>query len=336
MNLGEGNTPLIESTRAGEAVGLKNLRFKLENCNPSGSYKDRFVAGEIGRMLEAGQRECIATSSGNTGSALAAGSARYGLKCTIVVNEQAPAGKLVQMQAHGARVLRVPGFIADPKLTSDVMDLLAEAARIQGMALVVSAYRYCPVGMARVEAIGHEIVYNSPKPPAIFVPVGGGGLFTAVARGAAGTRARVFAVQPERCNTVVKAWESGASHIEPVQSTTRISGLSVPFDIDAGIALQTLREQGGKALAVSDEEVWDAQRLILSHEGIYTEPAGAAAFAGAIKALQRGWIAPDDPVVALVTGHGFKDPDSVSMVAAKYPEQRIEAADLRNLLLGDK
>jgi len=114
VTLGEGNTPLIRSLRVGPHEGLDRLFFKLENTNPSGSYKDRFVAAEVEQVLASGAKGCLATSSGNTGSALAAYCARYGLPCVVLVGETTPAGKLAQMQAHGARVLRVRGFLSSP------------------------------------------------------------------------------------------------------------------------------------------------------------------------------------------------------------------------------
>lgn len=330
--MGEGNTPLLASSRLGRQLGLPSLFFKLESCNPSGSYKDRFVAWEMARLLGAGQRACVATSSGNTGSALASCAARYGVACTIVVNEFAPAGKLIQMQAHGAQVIRVPGFGVSAQLTEGVMELLQTLSRERGVALVISAYKYCPAGMAGVETLGQEIVRAIPC-PVIFAPIGGGGLVSAVCRGVTGTQARVVAVQPEGCNTLVKAWEAGTDSISPVESTTRVSGLSVPFDIDASLALRELRARNGHALTVSDAEVFEAQGQMLALEGIYTEPAGATALAGAKKALQLGWIRPDDPVVCLVTGHGFKDPDSTARAAAAHPDRRVEVQDLKETLI---
>ena len=91
--LGEGNTPLIPSASTGASLGLAQLYFKLESCNPSGSYKDRFIAAEVARLVRLGVRACMATSSGNTGSSLAAYCARYRIRCAIVVNQDAPAGK---------------------------------------------------------------------------------------------------------------------------------------------------------------------------------------------------------------------------------------------------
>ncbi len=335
--LGEGSTPLVESVSIGKSLRLEALYFKLETCNPSGSYKDRFAAAEMSRMLNAGVRACVATSSGNTGSALAAYSARYGVACAIVVNQHAPAGKLYQMQAHGARVIRVRDFATEPAVTMQVYDLLAELSKSEGIPLVVSAYRYCPEGMAGVESLSEEIARQAPQRlDHVFVPVGGGGLFTAVCRGfsrPANAKPRVHAIQPEGCSTVVASFERGDTKIRPVNSTTGISGLSVPFDIDGSLALSELRRSGGFGLAVSDEEVLDAQRLLLGREGIYTEPAGATALAGLLRARREGRISEAGTAVCLVTGHGFKDPNSVERAAAQHPAVLTEAGQLKSCLM---
>src|ERR1700677_322743 len=107
FGLGEGQTPLILSRRIGPSIGLRNLYFKLETVNPSGSYKDRFAAAAISLMLREGKKRCLATSSGNTGSALAAYSAAAGISCDIVTVETAPSEKLRQMAAYGARIFKV-------------------------------------------------------------------------------------------------------------------------------------------------------------------------------------------------------------------------------------
>jgi threonine synthase len=213
-------------------LGLSRLYFKLENCNPSGSYKDRFVAAEVGRLVRLGVRPCVATSSGNSGSSLAAYCARYGILCAIVVGDDAPSGKLDQMRAHGARVFRVSSFARDPAVTTQVFETLAVLAERHGMPLVVSAYRFCPEGMAGVETIARELCEQAQGvPDHVFVPVGGGGLFTAVCRGfecVPGVRPRIHAVQPEGCLTMVASFLRGDEEIRTIESATRISGLSVP------------------------------------------------------------------------------------------------------------
>jgi threonine synthase len=330
-SLGEGGTPLVQSVRIGPALGIRSLMFKLESCNPSGSYKDRFIAAQVDQMRTQGVRSCLATSSGNTGSALAAYCARYQIRCTIVVNEHAPVGKLAQMQAHGARVIRVPGFVTSPEITQAVYSILDRVSRATGAPLVVSAYRYCPEGMAGVESLGREL-RDIPGLRHVFVPVGGGGLFSAVCRGLKGTAARVHAAQPAGCLTVVASWQRGDKDIREVQSTTRVSGLAVPFDIDASLALKLLRENGGSGFAVADEDVFAMQRMTLEQEGIYCEPAGAAALTAARMAQQNGIIAEGDTVVCLVTGHGFKDPDSIAAAAALHPSDLVVPEQLEDLL----
>jgi threonine synthase len=283
-------------------------------------------------MLRIGARGCLATSSGNTGSALAASCARNGLSCTILVNESAPAGKLAQMRAHAARVIRLPGFVTLPAVTEAAFATLEELSDRFSIPLIVSAYKYCPEGMARVEVIGAEIL-SAVEALHIFVPVGGGGLCSAVLKGTESTEARVHAVQPAGCDTVVTAFHEGSPSPYSVESKTRISGLSVPMDIDGTLLLELLRRRGSLALTVTDEEVFEAQQMMFELEGIYGEPASAAALAGARKAVNERSIDGRDPVVCLVTGHGFKDPDSVDRAAALHPEARVNPESLREYLI---
>jgi threonine synthase len=328
VSLGEGGTPLVRSLGVGRRLGLPNLWYKLENCNPSGSYKDRFAAAEVARIVRMGARACVATSSGNTGSALSAYAARNAIRCAIVVNHFAPAGKLMQMRAHGARIMRVRDFGASPETTRRVFDDLLALSQNEGIPLVVSAYRYCPEGMAGVEPLGGEIVGQLGAPPAhVFVPVGSGGLFSALCRGLAGTGARVHAVQPAGCSTIVAAYERGDDEIRPVQSTTSVSGLSVPYDIDGSLALSLLREGGGMGVAVPDEEVMEAQRMMLA-EGVYCEPAGATALAGLLRAVEAGRVDREATMVCIVSGHGFKDPDSIAAATGAQSDELLDPAEL--------
>ena len=315
-------TPCLPSARLGA-----DLWFKLESCQPTGSYKDRFIVREMERIVAGGAQLVLATSSGNTGAALAAYSARAGIRCVIVVSPEAPVGKVAQMRAHGACVVRVPGFTVDAGVTDRVMAALRACSQEGGVPLVVSAFRYCPEGMAGVSTIADELVALAPKH--VFVPVGGGGLYTAVVRGflAAGLDVRVHAVQPAGCGTVVDAWAARAAVAAPASGTTRVSGLSVPVDIDATLALGLLYENGGQGIAVSDEEVFAAHRRMLSEEGVFCEPAGATATAGWLRAVASGAVDARERAVCLVTGHGGKDPDSIA-AAECVASPVVESADM--------
>jgi len=307
----------------------RDLWFKLEMCQPTGSYKDRFVAREMERVVASGARLVLATSSGNTGAALAAYSARAGIRCVIVAAPEAPEGKVAQMRAHGACVVRVPGFTTDAAVTETVLAALRRCSEERSVPLVVSAFRYCPYGMEGVEGIAEELAELQPRH--VFVPVGGGGLYAAVARGFRRlglTGVRVHAVQPEGCGTVVDAWADGKKTAAAASGITRVSGLSVPVDIDATLALEWLYETGGVGIAVADEEVMAAQRRLLGEEGVYCEPAGAAATAGWLRAVGEGLVDPEERSVCLVTGQGGKDPESIAAAAELVTSPSVAAADM--------
>src|SRR5436305_11750544 len=141
VTLGEGNTPLVRSRRIGPSAGLDNLFFKLETSNPSASYKDRFAVTAVSHMKAAGQSRCVATSSGNTGSALAAYCAAAGMQCVIAIVEAAPEGKLQQMLAYGAKLYRVRGFGIDPTISADVFRIVNRLGSQSGSPTQISSYR---------------------------------------------------------------------------------------------------------------------------------------------------------------------------------------------------
>ena len=220
ISLGEGSTPLIRSQVIGPQAGLQNLFFKLESTNPTGSFKDRFAAAAISHMRAAGCSRCLATSSGNTGSAVAAYAAAAQLDCHIAVVETAPQGKLQQMMAYGANVFRIRGFGLDPALSVSTFQTLQRLGQQPDAALQISSYIYSAAGMTGVETISFELHAQQELPiEHVFCPAGGGGLCVAVARGFA-TLARVgerpqgpavHCVQPEGNDTMAGPLRRGAA-----------------------------------------------------------------------------------------------------------------------------
>ncbi|MEM7014506.1 MAG: pyridoxal-phosphate dependent enzyme, partial [Verrucomicrobiota bacterium] len=313
FTIGEGDTPLIRARRIGREVGLTNLWFKLELTNPTGSYKDRFAASAIGAMIEFGQTECIATSSGNTGAALAACCAAAGIRCRIAVVEGIPSGKLSQMLAYGAEVFRVRDFGTNAAVTDAVFERLQSLAEAPNAALQVSAYVHSPIGMAGVESLGAEIVQQLPETKHIFCPAGGGGLAVATARGTEGVAVHV--VQPEGNNTIAGPLRQGLDRAVDVECTSEISGLQVASVVDGHLAIAECRPTGGNGHVVSDERIWEVQQL-LAHEGVFCEPAGAVSVAGALQAAADGEVDADEPQVCLITGSGFKDPSAIDRMTA--------------------
>lgn len=311
--LGEGNTPLVANTRLVEDA---SLYFKMEQMNPTGSFKDRFAAVEAALIKDAGHKIFIATSSGNTGAALSAYAARYDLNCLLFVNEITPINKLTQMLIYGAKVFRVKDFGITNELSAPIFDRLQKLATQSGTRLSISAYKYSPEGMDGVKSIAYELKEQfGGVPDNIFVPVGGGGLLSGIWRGFLDLKRagllertpRIHAVQPALNDTVVTALNEGRETAKEVQTTTTISGLAVQVDIDATRALTAVRDSGGFGVAVSDEDIFRTQHLLCEKEGIYVEPAGATSVAGYLQALSEGSVSRNENSVCILTGHGLKD-----------------------------
>jgi len=340
ITLGEGTTPLLRSRRIGPAAGLQNLFFKLETGNPAGSFKDRFACAAIADMLAHGKRRCIATSSGNTGAALAAYSAAAGIECHIAIVETAPDSKLRQMLAYGAHIFRIRRFGLDPDVSEQTFHELQRIGGRADSAVQISAYCFSPTGMTGVQTIAYELSEQAEEPlDHVFAPAGGGGLCVALARGFTqlveyGRRSHtpaVEVVQPVGNDTIATPLRRGDLQAQTVTATTKISGLQVPNVIDGHLALTECRATGGTGHAVSDQAVWDAQRQLAREEGIFTEPAGATALAGALQAAREGVVSPDAHIACLVTGTGFKDEAGVTRMLAGVESPMIELDELKQM-----
>lgn len=336
ITLGEGQTPLVKSRRIGPQAGLSNLYFKLEGTNPTGSFKDRFAAAGISHMLQTGKSECIATSSGNTGAALAAYSAAAGLRCRIAIVEPAPLGKLSQMMAYGADIFKVKSFGLDPDVDRRTFLSLKKLAQGAGRTLQVSGYVFSPEGMSGVETLSFELAEQLDGIQHVFCQAGGGGMCVGVARGFA-TLVRenrlkmspaVHCVQPEGNDTIASRLREGMDRARNVECTSRISGLQVSSVVDGHLAIEACRPTGGTGHIVTDDDIWHLQKRLAREEGIFSEPAGAVALAGAIKAMATGEIQADAPIVCVVSGIGFKDTIAVDRINDNVECPTIELADL--------
>ena len=323
ISLGEGDTPLVRSRSIGTSAGLKNLYFKLEHGNASGSYKDRFAFTAISHMVANGWTKCIATSSGNTGAALAAYCAAAGIECRIAIVEGAPLGKLKQMMAYGAKIARIRNFGTDPAATTHVLKKLEKLGERPDSAMQVSAFVYSPAGMSGVQTISFELAEQSPLPiNHLFCPAGGGGLCVAAARGfrqlvdrgQIGSSPAIECVQPEGNDTIAGPLRAGAKKAREIDCTTKVSGLQVASVVDGHLAIEECRPTGGTGHLVTDEYVWEVQKRLAREEGVFTEPAGAVALAGALQAAKNGDVDKDSMIVCMVTGSGFKDEVAVDRI----------------------
>jgi threonine synthase len=340
VTLGEGDTPLVRSRRVGPGCGLENLCFKLDCVSPTGSYKDRFAAAAISHMVARRQRRCFATSSGNTGAALAAYCAAAGIECHIAVVESAPGAKLKQMLAYGAHLYRVRGMGKDASVTEQTFATVRKHGSAPDAAVQISAYCQSPLGMSGVQTIAHELAEQAPAPiDHVFCQAGGGGLVLATARGfevlrEAGQIDRLPAVetvQPEGNDTIATPLREGRDRARAVTCTTAISGLQVPSVMDGDEVIRACRECHGIGHVVADADTWQVQARLAREEGIFAEPAGVITVAAALRAAAAGYLRREAVVVCLITGSGFKDPPSVDRMVPAAECPLVDVAELDRL-----
>jgi threonine synthase len=316
------------------------LYFKHENLNPTGSYKDRFAAMFVSSVLQKKTGTLLSTSSGNNGAALAAYAAAAGIDCYLVIVDGAPLAKIQQMQLYGAGLIMVNQFGKDSIVTENVFSLLEHVAKEKNISLPISAWCYCPEGMAGVQTISYEILDElEGNAHHIFSPSGGGGLTLAIAKGVLRyakytSNCKVHCVQPFGNNTIAGPLRNGKEKAERVtNSSTRISGLQVPGILDGNETLLHCRKTGGTGFLVDDELIFKTQKTLAQKEGIFCEPAGAVSVSALSDAMNRKEISPDEVVVCLITGSGFKD---MSAVAHQFNlpkmDKKININDLSQFL----
>ncbi len=308
ITLGEGNTPLVRSYRLAEEIGCPELYFKLEACNPTGSFKDRGMVLAVAKAVEAGSRGIICASTGNTSASAAAYGARVGLPATVLVPQGDIAfGKLAQAQAHGARILAIDGNF------DKALSLVRTITERHPLTLVNSVNRLRLEGQ---KTGAFEIVDRlGDAPDLLCIPVGNAGNITSYwrgfneykANGKSHTLPRMMGFQARGAAPLVEGRPVATP--ETVASAIRIGNpASWQGAIDA-------RDQSGGAIdAVTDGEIMDAYRLLSTGEGIFCEPASAASVAGVIKLHRQGIDLRDLRVVCVITGSGLKDPE----LAARY------------------
>lgn len=310
ISLGEGWTPLISASRLGLALGMDRLYVKDEGLNPTGSFKARGLSAAISRAHELGISQFTMPSAGNAAGAMSAYTAARGLEAHVFMPMDAPQANVAECLAFGADVVLIDGFITDAGAKS------AAAAEANGW-FDVSTLRE-PYRVEGKKTMGYEIVeqLGFEVPDVIIYPTGGGtgivGIWKALdemeALGWIGPeRPRMISVQAEGCAPIVSAFEAGDQFAEPVADPkTLAAGMRVPAAIGDFLILRALRESGGMAVAVNDDEMVAAVRELASAEGIFAAPEGGATLAALRKLLATGVIDKEERVVLLNTGNAYK------------------------------
>jgi threonine synthase len=309
VTLGEGGTPLLPTPTLGKRFGVERLLVKDEGQNPTGSFKARGLAVAVARAHELGAKAVAIPTAGNPASAMSAYAARAGLPAYVFMPEDAPDVTKTECRLYGAHLTLVKGLI------NDAGKALREAAEPDwfDVSTLKEPYRAegkKTMGLELAEQLGWRV------PDAIIYPTGGGtgivGMWKAFAEleemGLIDSkRPKMIVVQAEGCAPIVRAFEQGERHATPWENAATIAaGLRVPAAIGDYLILDAVRESGGTALTVTDEELREAVRLVAKTEGLFVSPEAGATFAAIPKLIERGAIAPDDEVVIFSTGSGLK------------------------------
>ncbi len=303
-----GGTPLVELPELAGELGVGRLWVKDDTRNPSGSLKDRASEVGIRHAVETQRDTLVVASTGNAAASLACLAAWHKVKAVVLAPSSAPPAKLTQILQYGAALCPVAGSYDDAfDLTLKVADQENWYLRSTGVNPVMSEGKKT-VALEIAEQLGWE------APDRVFVPVGDGCIIGGVFKGFHDLLSlgwiermpKLMAVQAEGSAAIVNAIRSEEA-IQPVHANTVADSISVDFPRDGVKAVRAVRETGGDAITVSDDEILAAQRTLASTTGIFAEPAAAAAYAGLIKAHQRGSLGKDERIVAAITGSGLKD-----------------------------
>ena len=310
----EGGTPLYRCDRLAEKIGVKELYVKHEGLNPTGSFKDRGMTVGVSKAIELGMKTVACASTGNTSASLAIYGAKAGIPAIVLLPEGKVAmGKVAQALMHGAKVLSIRGNF------DEALALVRTLCDQEKFYLLNSINPYRLEGQ---KTIGFEIVdqLGLKVPDRIVLPVGNAGNITAIYKGfkefrelkITDTVPKMCGIQAVGASPIVQAIKSGAESITPESNPETIAtAIRIGDPVNAKKALNAIRESGGTAETVTDEELVQAQRDLAQLEGIGVEPASATSVAGLRKLVEAGVIDSEETVVCVTTGHLLKDPQEV-------------------------
>jgi threonine synthase len=341
VSLGEGNTPLIHARRLGHRIGIAGLYLKNDTVLPTGSLKDRSNSVGLSVAKELGFTTATVMSTGNAAASVAAYAAAAGLKSIVMVPAGTAPSKIIQARAYGATVIVVAG-----DFDYEVAKLYKTAVQEFGWYDCLSSNPYRDEGK---KSYAYELAdeFDGRVPDWVIHPTAGGtgiyamwkGFKELLSLGWIDRAPKLVAAQSEAAAPIVAAFEKGLSDVEPVVARETVAeSIQVGNPVSLGWrALAALRESGGTAAAVTDEEILRAQALTGSLAGIFVEPAAATSVAVAQKLRNAGVIGADDLVVCNLTGHGLKQPEAILFAEKEFApiaptldalRERIERAEI--------
>ncbi len=312
VTLSEGGTPCKPSKKMGEILGVKKLYFKDETLNPTNSFKDRAAALLISHARSWNYQKAVCASQGNQGASIAAYTALEVMKCVNIIPEEIDIGKRAQMIAYNSEIV-IAGKIVD------------DAIKLSLDPKFSKSYYQCtpefnPLTIEAQKTIAFEIFqeFGNTMPDWMIVPMGSGGCLVRVWKGFSelmecgiiDALPRIVGVQSSVCAPIVDAFsiEKVSNIVEKEMFQSRARSLMVKSPLYQSLAIEGIKESGGTALAVPENEMLIAAEELAQHEGIFAEPASALTLAAISKLIEHHGMDASDSVVCLITGSGLKAP----------------------------
>jgi threonine synthase len=335
-----GYTPLIKADRLAQQLGIRELWIKNDTVNyPSLSFKDRVVSVALSRSRELGFKVVACASTGNLANSVAANAASAGLKAYVFIPSDLEQGKVVNSLIYGANVIGIKGHY------DEVNRLCAEIAGKFGWAFVnVNMRPYYAEGS---KSMGYEIAEQLGwrLPQHTVIPMASGSLLTKIHKSyqeftklglVAGAKTRIHGAQATGCSPISVAQKAGQDFFKPVKPNTIAKSLAIGTPADGFYALRVMKETGGHADDVTDDEIRDGIKLLAECEGIFAETAGGVTVGVAKKLIASGKIPANDSAVLCITGNGLKTLDAVVGHVGQTREIRPSLREFEALLQAEE
>ncbi len=335
VTINEGNTPLYGCDRLAKTIGIDDLCVKHEGLNPSGSFKDRGMTVGVTKAVELGVKGVACASTGNTSASLAIFAAKAGVPCYVLLPKGKVAlGKIAQAMMHGAQVFSLKGNFDD---ALRVVRVLCEEEKLY-LLNSVNPYR-----LEGQKTIAFEVAkkLDWEVPDRVILPVGNAGNISAIFKGFLELKTlgvidsipKMTGIQAEGAKPIVTAFKEGKAEIIPEDKPETIaSAIRIGNPVNAAKALHAIRDSGGVAESVTDDEITEAQLMLARMEGIGVEPASAASIAGLKKLVRMDEIERDERIVCITTGHLLKDPERVIKICEAPKEVDADVDVVRKML----
>src|SRR5438128_6475885 len=331
-----GFTPLIRADRLARRLGVREVWVKNDTVNyPTLSFKDRVVSVALSRARELGFTTVACASTGNLANSVAANAAAAGLKAYVFIPADLEQGKVVNSLVYGAEVIGIKGHY------DEVNRLCAELAGKYGWAFVnVNMRPYYAEGS---KSLGFEVIEQLGWriPQHTVVPMASGSLLTKIQKSyqelaklglVEETKHKVHGAQATGCSPISTAQKAGMDFFKPVKPNTIAKSLAIGTPADGFYALKAMKETGGAAEDITDDEIREAIRLLAECEGIFAETAGGVTVGVAKKLIASGKISPDDSAVLGITGNGLKTLDAVVSHVGRTRDIKPSLREFESLL----